>query len=208
MSNTIVEKEEYKGCLIEYHWDECPESPREWDNLGTIISWHRNYKFEEETNLSPQEWFNRDQIDTDDEGNEIEIVYNEELDEKFVCLPLFLYDHSGLRISTGSFSCPWDSGQVGFIYATKENVKKEYGDLSEETKKKVIERLECEVKIFDQYLSGDVYEYIIKDGQTREILESCSGFYGIDSCQEEARSWIDWYIKDLELNRLELFNVI
>jgi hypothetical protein len=26
---------------------------------------------------------------------------------------LFLYDHSGITISTGRFSCPWDSGQVG-----------------------------------------------------------------------------------------------
>lgn len=42
------------------------------------------------------------------------------LDEKVAMLPLFLYDHSGITMSTGPFHCPWDSGQVGFIYMTYE----------------------------------------------------------------------------------------
>ena len=35
-----------------------------------------------------------------------------------VILPLYLYDHSGITMNTCGFSCPWDSGQVGWIYAS------------------------------------------------------------------------------------------
>ena len=42
-------------------------------------------------------------------------------------LPLYLYDHSGITMNTGGFSCSWDSGQMGWIYATKEDIQKEYG---------------------------------------------------------------------------------
>ena len=37
------------------------------------------------------------------------------LKDKVFYLPLYLYDHSGITMSTGSFCDSWDSGQVGFI---------------------------------------------------------------------------------------------
>jgi len=45
-------------------------------------------------------------------------------------LPLYLYDHSGITMSTGSFvgrapNADWDSGQVGFIYMDKETAMKD-----------------------------------------------------------------------------------
>lgn len=47
--------------------------------------------------------------------------------DKYVILPLFLYDHSGITMSTSVFSCPWDSGQVGWIYASKQKFIDETG---------------------------------------------------------------------------------
>lgn len=47
--------------------------------------------------------------------------------DKYVILPLYLYDHSGITISTVPFSCPWDSGQVGWIYAPKDTFRKATG---------------------------------------------------------------------------------
>jgi len=52
---------------------------------------------------------------------------------KFVILPLYLYDHSGITMNTTGFSCPWDSGQVGWIYADADCIKKEYGKVTPET---------------------------------------------------------------------------
>jgi hypothetical protein len=40
-----------------------------------------------------------------------------------VILPLYLYDHGGITISCSPFSCPWDSGQVGWIYADYDMIK-------------------------------------------------------------------------------------
>jgi hypothetical protein len=38
-------------------------------------------------------------------------------------LPLYLYDHGNITMSTGSFHDTWDSGRVGFIYMTKEKAE-------------------------------------------------------------------------------------
>lgn len=52
------------------------------------------------------------------------------ISEKYIVLPLYLYDHSGITMNTTGFSCPWDSGQVGWIYASKEDALKEFGGKS------------------------------------------------------------------------------
>lgn len=50
--------------------------------------------------------------------------------DKLVIKPVYLYDHSGLAVSTGSFigrahHAEWDSGIIGFIYMDKETAMKE-----------------------------------------------------------------------------------
>jgi hypothetical protein len=69
-------------------------------------------------------------------------------------LNLYLYDHSGITISTSPFSCPWDSGQVGFIWTTAERCW-EYDIAFWEA----AGRLEGEVKDLDYYLTGDVWGF-------------------------------------------------
>jgi len=75
--------------------------------------------------------------------------------ENLCILPLYLYDHSGITMSTTSFSCGWDSGQVGYIYLTKEKWDKEVDrDFVQEECAKY---LTAEVETYDQYLTGQVY---------------------------------------------------
>ena len=64
----------------------------------------------------------------------------------FTMLPLYLYDHSGITMSISPFSCPWDSGQVGWIYCTPDAISKNFGSLSKENIEKSISILEVEVK--------------------------------------------------------------
>jgi hypothetical protein len=106
-------------------------------------------------------------------------------DSGSIVLPLYLYDHSGITISCRSFPCPWDSGQVGAIYVTAEKVNAEYGDTSKSSVTRAIGCLESEVTEYDQYLTGQVYGYVITDDDGTEV-DSCWGFYGLDYCKEEA----------------------
>lgn len=59
--------------------------------------------------------------------------------------PLYLYDHSGLSISTGEFSCKWDSGLLGVAWVEDYIGEYDYA----------LALIEEEVKLYDKYLSGE-----------------------------------------------------
>ena len=101
-------------------------------------------------------------------------------------MPLYLYDHSGLSISTGEFSCPWDSGQIGWIYATKGSIAKMWGD-TPPTSEVLREALESEVKAYDLFLRGGYVGYVIED-LDGETVDSCWGFDDKAYCLDEAKS--------------------
>ena len=112
-------------------------------------------------------------------------------------IPLYHYDHGGITISTGGFSCPWDSGQVGFIWISKEKTISEslgktfedgtYITANEENWREVaIYHLEAETEVYDQYLRGEVYGYHLYEIVGHQVYEedidneidNCWGFYG------------------------------
>jgi hypothetical protein len=144
---------------------------------------------------------------------ELERIQDDELDrlvdrEIPLRLPLYLYDHSGITISTGSFSCPWDSGQVGFIYATREEILANWG--KKRLTKKVLERarqcLEGGVETYDNYLTGSVYGYVVL-GPDGEQVDSCWGYYGYDheasGLLESAKGEVDGDIRHRRRQRLD-----
>lgn len=94
--------------------------------------------------------------------------------EKNIILPLNLYDHSGISMSVTSFlgraqHAEWDSGQVGWIYATPEDIRKEYGDTSPESMAKAESLLNGEVETYNYYLIGECYAFrLYKDGEKIE----------------------------------------
>lgn len=187
MHNTA--KGDYK---IEIHCDEDARNPREdMDNLGTMAYKHSRYKLGDEEVSSPQEFLvNLTNGELDEDADETAI--QEYLDEHYVMLPLYLYDHSGITMNTTGFSCPWDSGQVGYIYVSKEDVCKNwnckdwndevpYGDDKKITAKEYAKKiLESEVAIFDDYISGEVYGYEVYRPDEDDSFNSCWGYYGND----------------------------
>ena len=173
--------EKYRGYDIKIEQDEYPESPREWENLGTMVCFHRRYDLGDKHIFSDPEDF------------------KEFLKEsKVICLSLYLYDHSGITMSTAPFSCPWDSGQVGIIYVEVEQVKKEWEwkRLNGKRIEKIEGILRQEVKTYDDYLTGNVWSYNIeKDG---EYIEGCCGYFGDPDgyMMDECRKAIDYIIKE------------
>ncbi len=95
-----------------------------------------------------------------------------------IYLPVFLYKHSGTTISTSPFYCPFDSGQIGFIYETKSQIRQEFGvkRINKDLLDKIHERLKDEVDLMAAYIEGSVFEFSIPG-----LDEDCRGaFYGID----------------------------
>ena len=79
----------------------------------------------------------------------------------------------------------WDSGQVGFIYATRDAVLKGYSvsRITKKTRAKVEAVLQLEVKTYDQFLQGDVWGYVIEDAAGKHV-DSCWGYYGRDEARK------------------------
>jgi hypothetical protein len=162
--------------------DESPESPRTWDNLGKMICSHRRYDLGDKHNYNPNNYNSLEEV--------TEAIRKGE--NAVVMLPLFLYDHSGITISTSTeypFNDRWDAGQVGFIIVTREAMLKEYG-IKRITKKHIEQAtkvLKSEVKVYDQYLTGEVYGFKAFEVSTcdkgcehEEETDSCWGFFGDD----------------------------
>ena len=166
-------------------YDESPMNPRtEWDNLGRMFCFHPRYILGDKHDYKISDFDN-----WDDMKRKLSKEHN-----VGVILPLYLYDHSGITISTSPFGCQWDSMRVGYILVSKETIRKEYS-ITRVTKgitQKVTEVLQGEVKTFDQYLTGEVWEYCITD-EDGERVEGCSGYYDEDQCRSEGESMLKYY---------------
>ncbi|MDR0818899.1 MAG: hypothetical protein LBN43_04930, partial [Oscillospiraceae bacterium] len=104
-------------------------------------------------------------------------------------MPLYLYDHSGITISTSSFRDRWDSGLVGWTYASYSEIAKEYDAVTDESIEKARNLLIAEVENYDCYLRGDCYGFqLFKDG---EETDSCWGFLGsFDEAKDAIREYL------------------
>jgi len=177
-------KEEYifGGHTITIENDDDSNSPREDDNLGTMLCRHKSYNLGDVEESKKIPW--GDFESWKDAENYIYKKY-----DVAILLPVFMYDHSGLAFNTTGFSCGWDSGQVGFILIEKSKVRKEYS--VKRIGKKLLDQvkgyLKQEVKTYSQWHEGDVYGYTITDKNGDEV-ESCWGFYGYDYVKEQAES--------------------
>lgn len=188
-----IEEKRIGDYLIEIFPDNDPESPREWTNYGIMICLHSRYDLGDDHEYSRSDYNSWEEL-----KKQIEQDFN-----VGVILPLYLYDHSGITISTSPFSCSWDSGQVGWIFCTKEDMDSEWIGFSGQEKEERSEvLLKGEVETYDQYLRGDIYGYKIfkvftcnHGHEHKEEVESIWGFYGQEECMKEAEDMVQWYIK-------------
>jgi len=210
-----------------------PQSPREWENLGTMYCRHRNLgdyeKFKHAKNwdtkdvlldvMSDDELLPKDFKDTLTDADGFDLPDDEALtkvrtlfESLYVVLPLYLYDHSGITISTGAFSCRWDSGLVGIIFVSHKKAKEmfeiEEDGWTKEMNDRTVKSLIGEVEVYDQYLTGDMYGFQIEklvykfeqpneeidptdDSLPWEHEDSCWSFYGSDLDGEKANGMLE-----------------
>lgn len=164
------------------------ESPRKWDNMGTMIAFHSRYDLgDDDHGFSSSDFNGWDEL-------EAAIV---KAHPGGIILPLYLYDHSGITMNTTGFSCPWDSGKVGFIVASAAKIRENFmvKRITAKIRERALESLVAEVETFDQYIRGDVYYYVVKD-DNGNVSDSCGGFYGSDPFKNGMAENIDTSLHD------------
>jgi hypothetical protein len=172
----MIHSENYKGYVIELWHDPDPENPRkDWDNATDMICFHTRYNLGDDDHGLEMDHFNSW------EGLRAHL----EIDS-VVVVPVYLYDHSGLTINTTGFSCPWDSGQIGFIRVSRETANREWPDATEEELESYCVK---DVEVYDKFLRGLVYGFKVLD-HCGEVQESCWGFYSEEDALDEARVYV------------------
>lgn len=158
------------GYMIEVSLEENPRDPRENDNLTKMVCFHRRYTLGDKHDYKKEDYNSWDKLKK-------AIIKKE---KPAAIAPLYLYNHSGVSIATTPFSCTWDSGQVGFIFVSRETLFKEFlgKKLTDELRKKAQELISAEAEEYNSYIQGDVKQYTVQD-QDGEVVDSCSGFIGM-----------------------------
>ena len=120
------------------------------------------------------------------EGNDLEQVKDDLLSEAYTSeilnllnesenlaiLPLYLYDHGGISMSTGSFvgkapHAEWDSGIVGYIYIDKETALKDLCGVKDD------------IRIAKEINNPEIFDFLVpeeKKYQPSEELLKIAGF--------------------------------
>jgi len=183
----VIERGDYR---LRITYDMFPPNPREeWENLGIMLCGHKRYNLGDEQ-LSAADF---------ESWADVEAYIREELGGIEV-MPLYLYDHAGITISTRSFSNPWDSGQVGYIFTTAKQLEK-FGT----PRDKMREFLLSEVKTYDAYLRGEVYQWTITRREIcslghehEELIESVGGYFDLDAAREDGLAGLDYWTEAAE----------
>ena len=184
-----MESIEYKGWTIEVDTDNDPQDPRDWQDFGTMACFHNKYRLGDKHDIDTSDFESWDEIKA-----HLVAEYG-----AVAILPLGLFDHSGISIYVGTRIDPWDSGQVGFIYATAADMAS-YGY---KTIEEAEEHLRNDVEVYDRYLRGDIYRFRI---YKQESCDTCHTISNIDGeCSggwentadaiTEAKSLIDWEVE-------------
>ena len=153
----VYQETHESGAVIKIYQDENPLDPRtDWDHEGTeMLCWHGRYD-----QLGDKHSYDQP-ADLTEELKEQE----QETGEAAELLPLYLMDHSGITMRTGSEAfraCDpqrWDWGQVGWIVARPAGIRKIYDipkdePITEDHRRRVRELMEAEVETYDHYLTG------------------------------------------------------
>lgn len=201
MYNTITQRATVGEMVLEIGLDIHALNPREYsDPISRMLCFHSRYDLGDDLDY---------RVDDYDGWYEVKKAIEE--DENVVVIkPVYLFDHSGITISTTPFSCRWDSGQVGWVWITKESIEENYGECNEENTEKAVSMMMTEIEEYDDYIRGDVYEYTLYEKVTCECckhvdmehIDGCSGFYGYTNLIENIKHYLseDWHhlLEELE----------
>ena len=182
MSNqNMIQKVEYKGYTIEVYSDEFADSPRDEDEMSQFLFFHKKYRLGDENPLKAEDFSGW-------------AAMQKKLQKEFkagLVVPVYMYDHSGLSLSTTPFSCPWDSGQIGFACAHAEDVRRTYGvdRITKKIKEKALRYIQGEVETYSKYVNGEFCYYRVLRGSV--VIDNCSGFEDAEIALDMGKEHVD-----------------
>lgn len=176
------------------HRDFAPKNPKGWTIERVLLIAHENLgecqHCDHKIQLKEGRW-----IDDYSEGaiccetgEEDGLHEPRKVDDRddYAVFPLRAYIHSGVALSLDRsypFDDQWDSMSIGFVVVRIADFNKEQ-DLGAVAK--------SYVETWNQYLSGDVWVYLIERIETcdlghehAEVVDSCGGLYGEKYAREE-----------------------
>lgn len=183
--------ETYKGYGIEIEQDECPESPREWDNLGVLMLAHKRYDLPCEVSVP---------FDGFESWREAEEWIVNEYHPVWIA-PVYGYDHSSFTVALHPHGQHYnfDGGRVGFVMVRQEDIDKmgTSNNPNESLNDVLARMITNELNDYNAYLNGNVVGFRVLDPDGEQI-DSCWGYYEYKACMDDAKRSIDEEIKHKE----------
>lgn len=162
MNTETVYEEKYKGLTIKIYPDDSANSPDEGggDDGLFLVHFHRDCQIEREKIITEDDlrrWYQGEEIDQE---------------KQYHIFAVEAYIHSGvvLALANDQRYFPdrqWDVSHVGAVLASKNEWS---------MRKAAKNAARGLIETWNAYLSGDVYGYVIENGEG-ENLGSCWGFY-------------------------------
>ena len=91
--------------------------------------------------------------------------------------PVSMYEHGNVRMFIGEVK-DFDTGHLGYVYATKSDVRSDFGRITDKVKAKVASFFESELEDYTNYINGDIFGFTTTING--EVTEAVGGFNGSD----------------------------
>lgn len=126
------------------------DSPREFDNLGTLSFFTQKYwSSDKKADINLKQFSGREEL-------------AEYLDAHgYIWLWVYGYVHGTVKMVSTEYvypyTCRWDGGTAGIIYATKETVREWFmrKRVTKTLRGRAIKSLEAEIREYNDYLNGE-----------------------------------------------------
>jgi hypothetical protein len=148
-----------------------------------MVFMHRRYNLGDKHEFSSSEEF-------------FEWLEEERLEGRLYYLKtVYMYDHSGIGFSLSNrqypFNCPWDAGQIGVIYVAHAKLLEEFNlkEWNDEAIKIADKHMAGEIDTYNTFVSGGCMGFVTRTPEG-EVLDSCWGFYDLETCKAQAEACI------------------
>ena len=110
---------------------------------------------------------------------------------------IYAYIHGDIALSLSGFSCPWDSGFAGYIYFTKEDLRRFYNvkRITKKIKEQVEEAVKCAIDDFNSKVTENIIS--VND-------EVIGGYFSGVPEEDEVKNFV---IENFNIKNNEEFNI-